>query len=58
MMCAEGSREPSAGAMECDIVDSIMRTDRDWRVGVVTWWDSWGRRGRDAGRDTGRQAGR
>ena len=27
MMCAGGSREPSAGAMECDIVDNIMRTD-------------------------------
>ena len=37
MMWAEGSRGPRAGAMECDIVDSIMRTDRDWRGGVVTW---------------------
>lgn len=36
MMCVGGSREPMVGAMECDIVDSIMRADRDGSVGVVT----------------------
>ena len=29
MMCAGGSREPSAGAMECDIVDNIMCAEAD-----------------------------